>query len=89
MPVMRPTACDVQIEKRMKTFFTAGAIIFALVSAGLWFWSAKLRPVYPIGYLSGPPQEIVDAVNMQSKLNAWAAVATGLSVLCQGALVFY
>lgn len=73
----------------MKTLFTAGAIVFALISAVLWFWSARLRPVYPMGYLSGPPQEIVDAVNTQSKLNAWAAVATGLSVLCQGALVFY
>lgn len=73
----------------MKTLLTAGAIAFALVSAVLWFWSAKLRPVYPMGYLSGPPQEIVDAVNAQSKLNAWAAVATGLSVLCQGALAFY
>lgn len=73
----------------MKLFFTVTAFAFALASAVLWFWSAKLRPVYPMGYLSGPPQEIVDTVNKQSKLNAWAAVATGLSVLCQGALVFY
>lgn len=73
----------------MKFLLTTGAIVFALISAVLWFWSAKLRPVYPMAYLSGPPKEIVDAVNMQSKLNAWAAVATGASVLCQGALVFY
>jgi len=73
----------------MKTAFTAGAILFALISAALWFWSARLRPVYPMGYLSGPPQAIVDVINLQSKLNAWAAVATGLSVLCQGALTLY
>jgi hypothetical protein len=72
----------------MKLMFTVGAILFALISAGLWFWSAKLRPVYPTGYLSGPPQDIVDTVNLQSKLNAWAAAATGLSVLCQSALAF-
>lgn len=73
----------------MKTLFMAEAIIFALVSAAFWFWSAKLRPVYPMSYLDGPPDEIVDVVNLQSKLNAWAAAATGLSVLCQGALALY
>lgn len=73
----------------MKLLFTIGAIAFALISAVLWLWSAKLRPVYPMGYLSGPPQEIVDTVNKQSKLNAWAAAATGLSVLCQGALALF
>lgn len=73
----------------MKLLFTVGAITFAFISAVLWFWSAKLRPVYPMGYLSGPPQKIVDTVNMQSRLNAWAAATTGFSVLCQAALVFY
>lgn len=73
----------------MKLLFTVTAITLALVSAGLWFWSAKLRPVYPMGYLSGPPEEIVNTINLQSRLNAWAAIATGISVLCQSALAFY
>ena len=72
----------------MKEFLTMGVTLSAMISAGLWFWSAKLRPVYPMGYLSGPPQKIVDTVNLQSKLNAWAALFTGLSVLAQAAIAY-
>ena len=59
------------------------AIFLSLISAGLWFWSASLKQVIPMGYLSGPPPEIVKRLNLQARLNAWAAVATGLSGLFQ------
>jgi len=36
-----------------------------------------------MAYLSGPPPEIIARLTLQSKLNAWAAIATGLSVLLQ------
>lgn len=57
------------------------AIVLALFSAALWFWSASLKPVYPMAYLSGPPKEIADRIELNGKLNAWAAATTGLSVL--------
>lgn len=57
------------------------SIILALVSAGLWFWSASMKPIYPMAYLSGPPKHIADQIDFIGKLNAWAAATTGLSVL--------
>lgn len=59
------------------------AIAAGFVSAGLWIMASQLPAVYPIGYLSGPPKHIEDIVTKQSRLNAWAAATTGLSVLLQ------
>lgn len=65
------------------------AIAVAFLSAGLWIWASQLPAVYPVAYMSGPPKHIEDIVRKQSRLNAWAAVTTGLSVLLQavGALL--
>lgn len=65
------------------------AIAVAFLSAGLWIWASQLPAVYPVAYMSGPPKDIEDIVRKQSRLNAWAAVTTGLSVLLQavGALL--
>lgn len=57
------------------------SIVLALVSAGLWFWSASLKPVFPMAYLSGPPKDVADRIVFGGKLNAWAAGTTGLSIL--------
>jgi hypothetical protein len=59
------------------------AVMFSFASAALWFTSAKFKPVYPMGYLSGPPTEIVSRVNLVATLNAWAAATTGISALFQ------
>lgn len=64
------------------------AIVSAMVSAGLWFWSASLKPVLPMAYLSGPPAHIVDQLKWQGRLNAFAAFATGLSGLFQALSLF-
>ena len=68
----------------MKTLIPIIAVIASMTSAGLWFWSASLKPVYPAAYLSGPPKEIVDRIHLQTRLNAWAAFATGISAALQG-----
>lgn len=73
----------------MKTIISVASLLLSAISAGLWFWSAKMKPVYPTGYLSGPPREIVDALNFQAKLNAWAAFTTGLSVAFQAVTVCF
>jgi|HubBroStandDraft_6_1064221.scaffolds.fasta_scaffold3424516_1 hypothetical protein len=68
----------------MKGIFIVVAIVAAFASAGFWLWSALLKPVYPMGYLSEPPKEVVDRIRLQAWLNAIAAALTGLSAALQG-----
>jgi hypothetical protein len=62
-----------------------GSVITASVAAVLWFWSAvvRIRPEYPLGLKIKQVQDLSDAVRKQSKLSAWAALFTGVSVLAQ------
>lgn len=64
-------------------------ILAAAISATCWFWASVIKPSYPAAYLSGPPQEIVDRMNLQSLLNAIGAAAAGITVLCQAGLMAY
>src|SRR5580700_3390355 len=57
-------------------WLSAVAGIFA---AALWFWSASIR-VYPGSLYGGVSPEQMKLMNRQSRLNAWAAVLTGVSV---------
>jgi hypothetical protein len=68
----------------IQTMLAISGFITAMLSAGSWFWASILKPVYPMGYISGPPKEIVDRLNFQSKLNAAGAFLAGISVICQG-----
>ena len=61
----------------------------AIVSAGLWFWSAVLRmPPFTVKlWENGRPARSTprdDALNKQSKINAAAALAAGFAALLQG-----
>ena len=67
----------------MNEAIRATSFITAILSAGLWFWSALLKPAYPMAYASGPPKEVVDRMNLQARLNACAAALTGVTVLLQ------
>lgn len=69
--------------KEIITYFGYAAIAAGFVSAVLWIRASQFPAVYPIGYLSGPPKHIEDIVRNQSRLNAWAAITTGISVLLQ------
>jgi hypothetical protein len=71
----------------MKGVLVVAAIVAAFASAGFWLWSALTKPAYPMAYLSGPPQEIVDRIHFQAWLNAIAAGLTGLSAALQGAVL--
>ncbi|MER9895979.1 hypothetical protein NKJ40_28760 [Mesorhizobium sp. M0119] len=62
-------------------------VVSAAASAFFWFWSARIPPSYPMAYLSGPPDKIVKQMDLQAKLNAWAATMAGIAVLCQGILI--
>ena len=68
----------------------AASILGALSAAGsaiCWFRSARIKPSYPNAYLSGAPQDVVDNMDRQAKLNAMAAIFAGIAVLCQGVLL--
>jgi hypothetical protein len=66
------------------------AAITALGSGGLWWWaSAMVRPVLPSAWASGPPKEVVARIKLQTWLNAWAAIATGVSAALQGIILFF
>jgi hypothetical protein len=69
----------------MKGILTVASIVAAFASAAFWFWSAAIKPAYPMAYLSGPPKNVVDRMNKQAWLNAIAAALTGLSAALQGA----
>lgn len=68
----------------MKTVLTIAAIVFAFASGGFWFWSALIKPAYPMGYISGPPKDVIDRINRQALLSAIAAGLTGVSAILQG-----
>lgn len=68
----------------MKLSLSIGALIAALISAALWFWSAKMRINYSaMGTFNGPAPSVLKQLHQQARLNRWAALATGLSVLLQ------
>lgn len=72
----------------LPTVVAISAIVFALLSAAFWIWSALLPPIYPMAYLSSPPQHVVNTIRKHGKLNACAAGFTGLSVLLQALLTY-
>ncbi len=67
----------------MHTAVNALAALTALIAAAVWFWSAWIKPSYPLAYLDGPPPQIVDRINRQARLNGIAAAFTGASALLQ------
>lgn len=68
---------------------SAVGIIAGAVSAVCWFWASCAKPVYPLAYLGGPPQDIIDRMNRVAKLNSIAAGAAGVMILCQAGLIAY
>jgi hypothetical protein len=56
--------------------------LFGLAAAGFWFASAWELPSTKT-YWDGPPPEVVDAMRRAVTYNRWAAILTGLTVLCQ------
>lgn len=65
--------------------FTVIAAFLAFLSALFWIQAARIKTPLPIGYLSGPPQEVVDRVEAQSRWNSRAAFFAGLAALSQSA----
>jgi hypothetical protein len=55
----------------------------ALMSAGLWIWSASMNTFVEQTYWDGPPKHLIDRAKRQSRLNAGAAFFTALTVLLQ------
>jgi hypothetical protein len=74
--------------KTLKIALLVITLLTAAISAVCWFWSARIRTPLPMGYLSGPPKEVVDRINKQSLLNAIAAASAGVAVITQGILSF-
>lgn len=54
----------------------------ALLSAAFWILTACIVTVYPIAYLSGPPNNIVWRIRLQSASNALAAIFSAVAALC-------
>jgi hypothetical protein len=69
----------------MKPYLNILAFVAALVSAGMWFWAARARVAWPaMGTIGGPAPMVMKDLNRQSKLNQYAAIATGVSALFNG-----
>jgi len=71
----------------MKCFFTAASVVAALVAAGLWFRASTLEvrpPIEPAGLEAEAwANEARGVIARSSRLNAWAAAATAVSVILQ------
>jgi hypothetical protein len=76
----------------MKAFLSWASIAVGLVAAGLWLYASNTQVDYPPGdaaleamrTASGfGRMNLAETWKWTSKLNAWAAGATGLSVLLQ------
>jgi hypothetical protein len=65
-------------------FVSWAGFVMALASAFCWVMAARIKTPLPMGYVSGPPTEVVRAVQSQSRWNALAAVFAAGTVLCQG-----
>lgn len=66
---------------------TVGAISAAL-SAGCWIRSASLSTPLPMAYASGPPPEVVDQIEAQSRWNFWAALTAAAAAVCQACVLW-
>lgn len=67
----------------VQTVLTVLSIIAALVAAGLWFGSARVKIPIPTFDGMGPDGDFLKALNRSAHLNKWAAGVTGGSVLLQ------
>jgi hypothetical protein len=69
------------------TFVSLMGVCAGGASATCWFWASILKPSYPMAYLDGPPQEIIERMDFQARLNALGAAAAGTTILCQAILM--
>ena len=72
----------------MKAVVVVVGIIAAGISAGCWFWASIVKPSYPMAYLGGPPKEVKERIDLQARLNAIGAAFSGITVICQGILMY-
>ena len=61
--------------------------VFGGLSAWWWFASAKTPPVYNTAVLDGPNPAERERIDRQARLNAKAAMATGIAVMCQAVVL--
>lgn len=59
------------------------SIAAGLVSAFLWWRSARIDTKQGITYLDGPPKEVYEAMQKQTRYNANAALCTAVAILLQ------
>lgn len=73
----------------LKSLMDWCAVIAGFVSAGLWFWSTVAvvpydpndKGMHVIGGTKEKPVDHFPTVELQSKINRWAAAATGTASL--------
>lgn len=54
----------------------------ALISAAFWILTGCVVTVYPIAYLSGPRNNLVWRIRIQSASNGLAAIFSGIAAFC-------
>jgi hypothetical protein len=64
------------------------AIVFGLLAAGFWLWSALVRVPDHVETMANEPGSILWIIKRQSHLSAVAAIFTAVSLLAQVAVVF-
>jgi hypothetical protein len=72
----------------MPIVVTVVGVISGFVSAACWFWSAWLETPLPLAYLSSPPPGVITRIRTQSRLNQAAAFLAGVTMACQGLMLF-
>ena len=65
----------------MRKVVAALSVIVALTAAGLWFCSASIKLPVPTFDGLGPNGDFMRALALSARLNQWAALTTGVSVL--------
>ena len=67
----------------LNSTMTATAILTGIAAAVFWFWSARV-PIPEVAFTwNADFRPLTSALAWQSKLSAWAAILTGVSIICQ------
>jgi hypothetical protein len=78
--------------ENIKLSFNVATVVFSLLAAGFWFYSAKARAPYKDksdddGWTSfsiaSNGSDIIETLKKQSYWNAWVAGAAAIAAFCQ------
>ena len=78
--------------ENVKLSFNIATVVFALLAAGFWFYSAKARAPYKdkvdddgwtSASITSNGNDVIETLKKQSYWSAWVAVAAAIAAFCQ------